>query len=138
MDIKKYIKKINKVSTFTVLATGFIVGLVVMYLYIQPKLTNQIKKTNDWQNTANQNQTEIISYKAELASASAQLKTLQDKPTPTPIIKYITKYQTITEEIPAKPKQQGSVYYNSYGGSLLYGSDGSTCDTYTGTLHCSK
>lgn len=54
MNIKKYIKKINKVSHFSLLAIGFVVGLAVMYLCLQPKLISNEKTANDWKDLYNQ------------------------------------------------------------------------------------
>jgi len=47
MNIKKQIKKISKFSSIGLLAIGFVVGLVVMYLYFQPKLTYQVKTAQE-------------------------------------------------------------------------------------------
>ncbi len=81
MDIKKHTRNINKVS-ISLLIVGFIVGIVVMYLYFQPKLAYQEKLTNSTQTLANQNHNEAVSYKDQLASASAELKALQATPAP--------------------------------------------------------
>jgi len=135
MDIKKYIKNINKINPFTVLVTGFGLGLVVMYLYLQPKLADQTKKTNNWQNTANKNQTlinqnqaEIISYKEQIASTSAQIKTLLSKP---PQVEYKTQYV----ENPNDTSTESYCYPDGSGGEWCRSNGGNTQHCmYYGTL----
>ncbi len=106
MNIKKYTKKINKVS-ISFLVVGFIVGLAVMYLYFQPKLAYQEKLANNNQTLANQNHNEAVSYKGQLASTSAELKALQNKPTPTPQIIY--KTDTVTQHVPDSSNTQSQL-----------------------------
>src|ERR1035437_165672 len=47
MDIKKYIKKINGVSPFILLAIGFAIGVIISYLYFQPKINEWINNYNN-------------------------------------------------------------------------------------------
>lgn len=138
MDIKKYIKhikKINKVSPFILLAIGFVVGVIVMFLYFQPKLAYQEKTARDFANVANKNQTlasqnkkEAVSYKVQLASASAEITSLLNKPAQ---VIYKTNTQYVQE--PASPQ---TVTYHDYGG-FVEGSNGSTCYNYGYGLVCS-
>jgi len=146
VNIKKYIKKISKASTFGILITGFIIGLATMYLYIQPKLSYQGKSVVDWvdvakknENLANQNQIEAISYKeqlastsAQLASASAQVKTLLARP---PQVKYITQTEYVQQPIQDQPVQPQSTSSNCE--PDYDGMGGQRCTTNTGVVtHC--
>jgi hypothetical protein len=138
MKIKlKNIKKINKVSPFGLLAIGFVIGLVVMFLYFQPKLAYQEKIARNWANIASKNQTlatknlkDAVTYKGQLASASAEIKTLLNRP---PQIEYRTQYvDTPADENPPKP-----VTYFSAGNGQLFGSNGSWCFPNGTTTTCS-
>lgn len=106
MNVKKYVKSIKKINTFSLLAIGFVVGFIVMYLYFQPRLAYQTKLAKDWANTANQSQKEVISYKEQLASASSQIQTLLNKPPQ-------VEYRTQTQYVPYKPCPD--MYYNLNG-----------------------
>jgi hypothetical protein len=84
MDIHKYIKKLIKVNHFGLLIVGFVLGLVAMYLYFQPKLVYQGETASAWANIADQNKKEADTYKIQLASASAEITTLLVTTTKTP------------------------------------------------------
>ncbi len=122
MNIKKYIKRINKVS-ISLSVIGFIVGLVVTYLYFQPKIAYQEKIANENQTQADQNHNEAVSYKERLASVSAEIKTLQNKPPQ-------VEYRTQTQFVPApdhsvEDKQNSPPSMQPYPCSLSY--PGATC-----------
>lgn len=70
------------------------------------------------------------------ASAAEIVWRFKHCPAPTPIIEYKTQYvQEPAQKAQQKPRLP--VTYNSYGGDVLYGSDGSTCNTYGGsTVYC--
>lgn len=84
---------------------GFILGLTVMYLYFQPKLTYQGKSVKDWAIIANQNHNEAVTNERQLASVSAALQTFLNAPTPTPEIKYVAQ---------PKPAVKCQVVANAY------------------------
>lgn len=98
MNIKKHINRISKINPFGLLAIGLVVGIVIMYLYFQPKLAYQGKTAKDWSNLATENMNTTQEYSQKLsdlnkkyASVSAALQTLLNAPTPTPKIQYIDK-----------------------------------------------
>ena len=74
----------------SILVLGFIAGLVVMYLYIQPKITYQGKSVVDWAVTASKNANNNKQLKQDLQTIKAEIERLQNAPTPTSIIKYVT------------------------------------------------
>lgn len=89
-------KYFKKVSTLSLLLVSFIAGLMVTYLYFQPKLIYQGKTAEEWSNVAGkehalavQSQKEASTSSLLLASASAQIKTLLAIP---PKIEYRTQY----------------------------------------------
>lgn len=115
--------KINKVSHLSLLIIGFIMGLVIMYLYFHPKLAYQEKTARDFVNVANKNQTlanqnkkEADTYKGKLASASAEIQTLLNKP-PQVIYKTNTQYiQTPAQDTGTtncRPDYAGGMYCTS-------------------------
>lgn len=96
--MKKLLKQIKKINPLGLLALGFVVGLAVMYLYLQPKLTYQGKSVVDWASVATKNMNTTKEYSQKLsdlnkkyASVSAALQTFLNAPAPTPIVKYIDK-----------------------------------------------
>lgn len=118
-----------KIRPLGLLAIGFIVGLLVMYLYFQPKLTYQGKTAQQWASLSNQYQKWATEWKQTDFSDYYQLRTLQRKPTPTPKIVYQT--QTVTP--------QPIEYQTINGGKNVEGSNGSFC-TYINNgkeLECS-
>ena len=136
MNIKKQIIKLNKISPFSLLAVGFIAGLVIMYLFFQPKLILQEKTARDFANVANKNQTianqnkkEADTYKGKLASASAEIKTLLNAP---PKIEYRTVTQTQYVKQPAPPQSTSSNCSPDYAGGMY-------CTSNTGVqTHCTS
>ncbi len=127
MNTKEYLKN-NPVHNFGLLIIGIVVGLIVMYLYFQPKLAYQKKMVKEWSNVSSKNQTlasqkqkDIDDYKVQLASASAQIKTLQDRP---PQVEYRTQTQYV--QTPPRQAQKQPVTYNR-SGDVMFGSDGSFC-----------
>jgi len=97
MNIKNNLNKIYKISPFGLLAIEFVVGLLVMYLYYQPKLTDQVKTTNKWVASSNQYNKWAGEWKQLYFTSSEKLKALQNKPTPTPQIVYQTQTQYVQE-----------------------------------------
>lgn len=125
MNIKKYLNK-KHINSFALLTIGFVVGLAVMYLYFQPKLMYQGETVKDWAKKdiecepyANLKRLLLNVCEDKLASAGAELKTLQNKP---PQVEYKTQYI----ETPA----QNTSSQNSYTqcNSDLIG--GQNCTTY--------
>jgi hypothetical protein len=132
------LKNIKKNAILLILlAIGIVVGLAVMYLYFQPKLAYQEKIARNWANIASKNQTlatknlkDAVTYKGQLASASAEIKTLLNKP---PQVIYKTQYvQTPADYVAPKP-----VTYFSAGNGQSYGSNGSWCFPNGTTTTCS-
>ncbi len=157
----------KKPISWNLLAVGFVVGMVAMYVYLQPKLAYQGKSANEW---ANLNGT-LLQTNDELtkqdASKSASLKRAADylkpyyaaddgsqlilkyndippvaPPSPSPQVVYKTQYQTQYEPAPAQsyqaPAYKAPVTYTPNGNSgFSYGSDGSTCYNYPGQTSCS-
>jgi len=136
--LKKYLNRLKKINPFGLLIIGFIIGMIIMFLSIQPKLAYQGKTARDWANVVNKNQTlasqnhktdlyyENLLNK-QLASASAQIKTLLNTPP-----KVVYKTQTQYVEQPAQP-QDTSSHCNPdlLGGQNCYSNSG----TYT---HCTS
>jgi len=71
------------VFPFSQLLIGFIVGVAMTYLIIQPRLTYQGKTITDWAISTSKNQNEANSCKEQLSSISAQIKTQQPLSTST-------------------------------------------------------
>lgn len=108
-----FISKISKVNPFILITISFVVGLAVMYLYFQPKLAYKEKTAKNWANIANKNHKETLSFKdqlastsAQLASASAEIKTLLNRP---PEVIYKTQYV----ETPAQQNEVTNSLNNS-------------------------
>ncbi len=98
--MNKFIDKIKKVNPFGLLAIGLVTGIVVMYLFLQPKLSYQGKSVEDWAIVATENMNTTKEYSQKLsdlskkyASVSAALQALLNAPTPTPTpkVQYIDK-----------------------------------------------
>jgi hypothetical protein len=101
------------------------------------------KTAQEWAKISQQKDARIASISASLNMDESILQTLASAPTPTPIIQYQTTYvadpNTERQLQQAKQELEQPVQYNSYGGTMLYGSNGSTCNTYgTNTLYCNK
>ena len=94
MDIKKHIKKINSLG---LLAIGFVVGLVVMYLYLQPKLTYQEKTVRDLANLANKNQQNADLYEKNWLNTLSKLDPNPLLITPTPTYSTIDPHAGMKE-----------------------------------------
>jgi predicted PurR-regulated permease PerM len=91
-DLRKQVKnKVNKAKPLYLMIIGFILGLAVMYLFIQPKLTYQGKSVVAWATTANKATNENAQLKQDAQTIKDKLEQLQNAPTPTPAIKYITQ-----------------------------------------------
>jgi predicted PurR-regulated permease PerM len=73
------------------LIIGFVIGLVAMYFYIQPKLVYQGKSVVDWAVTADKNANDNNQLKQDIQTMKAEVERMQSAPTPTPLIKYVTK-----------------------------------------------
>ena len=129
MKIRKYLKKY---APLLIVAVMFLFVGVVFVVSAENQIYSQRAQITSLQKTIKTSSDQITKLSSENASKSAQIQTLLNQPKPTPEIKYVTQYQTITEPATKQP-----VHYNSYGGDILYGSDGSTCNSYGGsTLYC--
>jgi hypothetical protein len=129
MNTKECITKIKKINPFGLLAIGVLAGLVIMYLYFQPKLKDLANKN---QTLVSQSRQETASYTEQLASASARIQSLLNQPKPTPQVKYVTQYQTVTETAP----KQTVTYYPVGNTGQSYGSDGSWCYPNGSSVYC--
>jgi len=114
ITIKINLSIIKKLIPFGLFAIGFIIGLGVMYLFLQPKLSYQRKSVMEWAITASNNQKDANVYKERLASVSGQMNALLEKPTPTPAVRYI-------DNTPSHPDfstctREGDFYYCSSDG----------------------
>ncbi len=81
---------------------GFVFGMLVMYLFIQPQVISKEKQTKIYsdqivknQNLVTQNKEEISSCKSQLASTSAQIEVLVNRPDPTPQVIYKTQIKEV-------------------------------------------
>ncbi len=130
-------KKLITTTKASFLIVGVVVGLVSMYFYLQPKLSYEQAQTVYWKYTASLKQTvvdqkqgEIQIYKnqlastdAQLASASAQIKTLSNRP---PEVIYKTQYvQQSTQDntydpTNCYPDQLGGQYCRSLSGKQTH------------------
>ena len=115
MNIKKYLN-IRKVSPFDLVAIGFIAGIIVVYLYFQPKIMYQGKTAQQWadlaatnQKAADQNQRQALNWAQMYATTSAQLKNLQNQPAPAPQVIY--KTQTSATRDLSSCNKQGNFYF---------------------------
>ena len=129
MKIRKYLKKS---------APLLIVPMMLLFIGVffvvsaENQINSQKAQITSLQKTIKTSNDQITKLSSENASESARIQTLLNQPKPTPEIEYVTQYQTVTEPATKQPVQ-----YNSYGGDILYGSDGSTCNSYGGnTLYC--
>lgn len=91
MTLKKYLNKAKLNNIFIFMVLGFVIGIIVTYLYFQPKLTYQGKSVVDWEVTAGKNSNDNNQLKQDLQTMKTEILKLQNAPTPTPIIKYITE-----------------------------------------------
>lgn len=73
---------------------GLVIGIGLMTLTYQPLF--QGKTAKDWAFTANENTDENIQLKHDIQVIKAQMEQLQNAPTPTPAVQYITKPSTPT------------------------------------------
>lgn len=80
--------KLKNYSSIGLLLIGFIIGLIVMYLYIQPKLAYQERTAREWTSKANKSQQQADFYKKNWFSAMSKLdpNPFLTTPTPTPIL----------------------------------------------------
>lgn len=132
MGIKKYLDKTKLVNTIGLLILGFVVGLTVMYIYFQPKLANQEKISSENKTLASQNKKEALSYKEQLASASAEIKTLLNKP---PEVIYKTQYVETQAQQNNDTSNAAFCYPDGSGGEWCRTSGGNTQHCmYYGTI----
>ena len=126
-------RKFDK-RVYLALLVGVIVGAFVSYLYFQPKITMQEKIVSELRVDANQNQIDVLTYKSQLASASAELTSLLAKPSPTPRVVYKTEYvqsQDSGGSTNCRPDYAGGMYCSSSSGVQTH-----CTSNYAGGMNC--
>ena len=125
----KYIKK--NIPVFVVLTVLLVIG-VVFLVASERQINSQKAQIALLQKTIKNNSDQIGILSSENSSKSAQIKTLLDQPKPTPQVKYVTQYQTVTETAP----KQTVTYYPVGNTGQSYGSDGSWCYPNGNSVYC--
>ena len=157
----KNLNKTNRIGILSLIAIGFVAGLVVMFLYFQPKLSYQGKTATEWKNLySSENKQLIIDDDCivdpskigcfPFADATDKLNGLKRNcdqvirnsgdivwhykncPSPTPQIEYQTQYVPQYIQEPAQPQSTSSRCTPDYAG-------GEYCTSNTGVrTHCTS
>lgn len=100
--MKKIIVVPTKLGGLFLFILGLLIGLFIMQIYYQSVMVYQGKTARDWANLTNDNQIlvnksqkEVSACNFKLASASAQIKMLLDKPIPAPQVVYRTQTKEV-------------------------------------------
>jgi hypothetical protein len=88
--------KIKNIIPLGLLILGFVVGLIVMYLFLQPKLTYQGRTAQEWSNQANKNQQQADFYLKHIGNPDPN----PFMPTPTPTTNNIGSFQQNNSNFP--------------------------------------
>jgi len=135
-NIFNFIKK--NLALLSIIIIILITG-AVLFIKAENQINSQKVELATLQQTVNKRNDQIATLAKNNSSANKQIKSLLSAPTPTPQVITRTEYQTqyVQEQQPVQNKVKQPVTYNSYGGTTLYGSDGSTCNSYGGnTVYC--
>lgn len=83
---KEFINKFKKMNSLFLLAIGFAIGIITMFLLLQPKLLNQEESIKSLSDVVDKNEKSILKLQSDLSGYkdALNIEQLLQKLTPTP------------------------------------------------------